>query len=283
MQDLVLIRLKQDLGAFSQYVPRSFHPLMEKPETVCVGAVYNGMACAAALAEETEPGEYYLRYVFVDPAARLCGLGTYLVRGLLGEVKAAGARQLKAVYSPSMLEGEEQTLHILTRAGFSKPKPISTAFSTRLADIPSVRVNLPEEMAVYSALDVPEAVRLDYEALVEKGSLPSFATPERLKDPDPQLCSFCTVKGSLSGLLLVDRLAGGYQIAGLYVLPSYRSGRTAAALLARTIEAAKAILPSDTQVWTSAIDRGGFSLCDKLLRQGRHAQKETEFYAIYQF
>ena len=84
-------------------------------------------------------------------------------------------------------------------------------------------------------------------------------------------------------VLLVDRLAGGYQIAGLYVLPPYRSGRTAAALLARTIEAAKAILPSDTQVWTSAIDRGGFSLCDKLLRQGRHAQKETEFYAVYQF
>lgn len=283
MQELSLIRLKQDLGAFAQYVPRSFHPLMNHPGTVCVGAVYRGMACAAALAEEAEPGEYYLRYIFVDPAARLCGLGTHLVRGLLGEVKAAGGRQIKAVYSPSMLEGEEQTLHILTRAGFSEPKPISTAFSTRLADIPSVRVNLPEEIAVYSALDVPEAVRLAYEALVEKGSLPSFATPERLKDPVPQLCGFCTVKGNLSGLLLVDRLAGGYQIAGLYVFPPYRSGRTAAALLARTIEAAKAILPGNTQVWTSAIDRGGFSLCDKLLRQGRNTQKETEFYAVYQF
>lgn len=283
MQDLTLIRLKQDLGAFAQYVPHSFHPLLDKPETVCVGAVYNGMACAAALAEEVELGEYYLRYVFVDPAARLCGLGTYLVRGVLGEVRAAGGRQLKAVYSPSMLEGEEQTLHILTRAGFSRPKPISTAFSTRLADIPPVRVSLPEEMAVYSASGIPNAVRQAYEALVEEGNLPSFATPERLRDPVPQLCSFCTVKGQLSGLLLVDRLAGGYQIAGLYVLPPYRSGRTAAALLARTIEAAKAILPGDAQVWTSAIDQGGYSLCDKLLRQGRNAQKETEFYAVYQF
>ena len=47
--------------------------------------------------------------------------------------------------------------------------------------------------------------------------------------------------------------------------------------------AARAILPPETKVWTSAISRESFSLCDKLLRLGGRAEKETEFYCIYRF
>ena len=64
-------------------------------------------------------------------------------------------------------------------------------------------------------------------------------------------------------------------------LPRIR--RTAAALIARSIQAAKALLPPETEVWTSAIDRNAFSLCEKLLRLGDRAVKETEFRSVYTF
>ena len=67
------------------------------------------------------------------------------------------------------------------------------------------------------------------------------------------------------------------------MLPEFRGGRTAAALIARTIRAARALLPPETEVWASAIDRGAYSLCDKLLRPGDRAVKETELCAVYTF
>lgn len=268
--------------AFLQYIPGNFRPLLDKPETVCVGAVYEGKACGAALAERCREG-YYLRYVFVDPAARLCGLGTYLLRGLLGQVKARGARDLTAVYSPDMIQGEGQSLGILERAGFSRPEPLATGFSTCLGDIPPVQAALPPEMAVCSALDLPPAAQTAYQDLLAAGEVPAFARLSSLEDPWPDLCSFCLTAGELSGWFLVDRRGEGCHLAGLYVRPAFRRGRTALALLAHSIQRARALLPPETAVWTSAIDRNAYSLCDKLLRQGARAEKETELYSVCRF
>lgn len=41
--------------------------------------------------------------------------------------------------------------------------------------------------------------------------------------------------------------------------------------------------PAETKVWASAIDRNAFSLCEKLMRRGDLAVKETELCAVYTF
>ena len=283
MQRLSLRAIAPGDTAFSQYLPGNFRPLVGREDTVGGGAVFDGLACAAALAQETGPGTYHLRYIFVDPKARLCGLGTYLLEGLLGQVRARGGREVKAVYSPSMLEEGKQTLGILERAGFSPSEPFSTGFSTRLGDIPQVSIPLSRELAVYSALDAPEKVQDAYQALLEAGALPPFADAGELKGPWGELSSFATVKEELSGLFLIDRKGEGCHLAGLYVLPPFRHGRTAAALIARSLQATKKLLPPDTPVWASAIDRNAYSICEKLLRLGDRAEKETEFCAVYTF
>lgn len=267
---------------FSQYVPGNFRPLLGRDGTVCVGAVYGGSACGVALAER-ERESYYLRYIFIDPVARLCGLGTYLLRGLLGQLRDRGGLPVKAIYTSDMLEDGRQTLGILERAGFSHPKPFATVFSTRLGDIPEISRHFHADLTVYSALEIPEAVREAYLALLEAGVLPEFADAGGLRRPWAELSSFCVVRGALSGLLLVDRKGEGCHLAGLYVLPPFRNGPTAAALIARSLEAARALLPPDTPVWTSVIDRNAYSLCDKLLRLGSQTRKETEFRSVYLF
>lgn len=282
MERLRLCAVGPSDQAFLQYIPASLQPLLDRPATVCVGAVYDGAACGAALAEKCPEG-YYLRYVFIDPAARLCGLGTYLVRGLLGQVAARGAGELAAVYTPEMIQGEGQTLGILERAGFSRPSPFATSFSTRLGDIPPVKADLPAELAVCSAPDLPAAYRQAYEQLMASGRVPGFARYDRLEDPWPALCSFCMTAGELRGWFLVDRRKEGCHLAGLYVQPAARRGRTAAALIAHTLQRARALLPPETVVWASAIDRSAYALCDKLLRQGGQAKKETELYSVYRF
>ena len=283
MEQLRLWLITSEDTAFSQYIPGNFRLLLGQDNVVCVGALYGTAACGAALAQRDRWGGYNLRYIFIDPAARLCGLGTYLLRGLLGQLRARGAEQVQAVYTPSMLEDGRQTLGILERAGFTKPEPVSTGFSTRLGDIPDVKITLQPEMAVYSALETPKPVQEQYLTLLEAGDLPSFADMEELNRPWGELSSFCTVSGTLSGWFFLDRRDEGCHLACLYVLPEFRGGETAAALIARSIRAARELLPPETEVWTSAIDRNAFSLCDKLLRLGNRAVKETEFRSIYTF
>ena len=283
MDQLTLRLVGPEDHAFLQYVPGNYRPQLGREELLCVGAVYRGKACAAALAEETGEGRYYLRYLFVDPAARLCGLGSYLLRGLLGQIRDRGGREVKAVYSPSMLEGGRQTLGLLERVGFSRPEPFATAFSTRLGDIHPLDLPLPPEIAVYSGPDLPDPLWDDYLALLALEKLPDFADARLLDRPWPELSSFCCEDGRLSGIFLIDRKGEGCHLAGLYVLPGFRGGRTAAALIGRSIRAAKALLPPETPVWTSAIDRNAYSMCDKLLRLGDRAEKETEFCSVYTF
>ena len=283
MERLTLWLVGPEPGAFSQYIPGNFRALLGREDTVCVGAVYGAAACGAALAQQEQGNSYCLRYIFVDPRARLCGLGTYLLRGLLGQLRIQGAREVRAVYSPSMLEDGRQTLSILERAGFSRPKPAATSFSTRLGDIPDVDLAPSTELEVYSALDAPKEVRDAYLSLLKAGELPDFANMNGLTRPWGELSSFCTERGALSGALLIDHKGEGCHLAGLYVLPEFRGGRTAAALIARSIGAARTILPPETEVWASAIDRNAFSLCDRLLLWGNRAVRETEFCAVYSF
>ena len=59
--------------------PRS---LPGQDEAVCVGAAYGRAACGAALAQRDRRDGYDLRYIFIDPSARLCGLDNVRGAGL---------------------------------------------------------------------------------------------------------------------------------------------------------------------------------------------------------
>ena len=283
MEELSLVQVRETDTPFLQYLPGNFRPLVGGEEIVCVGAVYRGLACGAALAEETGPGEYYLRYIFVDPKARLCGLGTYLLRGLLGQLAESGAREIKALYSPSMLESGRQTLGILERAGFSAPKPVSTAFSVRLGDICCPELKLPEGMGVYPVAELPDALIDAYEELVLSGSLPYFVDPESAKFPSAEMSCICAVHGEIAGVILIDRQEDTLFVSGLYVQESYRKGYAAVALISRCVREARRLCPPETEVFTSAINRESFAICDKLFRRNSTTHKETELLSVYQF
>lgn len=283
MEELRLVKVRETDTSFLQYLPGNFRPLLGGEGTVCVGVIYQGLACGAALAEETAPGEYYLRYIFVDPKVRLCGLGTYLLRGLLGQLAQPGAREIKAIYAPSMLESGRQTLGILERAGFSAPKPVSTAFSVRLGDIRCPEVKLPEGMVVYTAEELPELLMDAYEKLMRSDILPDFVDASMVNYPSAAMSSFCAVDGVLTGILLVERQENALSVAGLYVLEPFRKGYTAAALIGRSVLEARKLCPLETEVFTSAINRESFALCDKLFRRSSTTHKETELLSVYQF
>ena len=283
MNELRRVRVRSEDTVFHQYLPGNMHRLLEQAGTVCVGVIYRSMACGAALAECTDLGEYHLRYIFVDPAARLCGVGTYLLRGLLGELKKGGAFLVKAVYSPGMLEENKQNLGILSRAGFSAAKPISTAFSVQLGSIRCVEVRLPEGMVVYTAKELPEEIIPQYEALVEWGRVPGFIDARKLQSPSPEMTTFCCVDGELTGIFLIDEREDGLCVAGLHVMEEHRKGRSAAAMIHRTLCEARGLYPPDTVVYASAINRDSFSLCDKLFQRGATTSKETELLSIYHF
>lgn len=282
MEELSLVRVRETDIPFLQYLPGNFRPLLGQKETVCVGVIYQGMACGAALAEENEPGEYYLRYIYVDPKARLCGLGTYLLRGLLGELEQADAWEVKAMYSPSMLESGHQTLGILERAGFSAPKPVATAFSVRLGDIRCPAGTLPKEIAVYTMAELPEKLREEYRRLV-RDELPDFVDSDAVRCYSEAFSSVCVVNGELAGVLCIAQQENAICVAGLYVRASFRKGYTAAALISKSVREGMKVLPPETEIFTSAINRDSFSLCDKLFRRSNTTNKETEFLAVYQF
>ena len=283
MEELNLVRVDTADPVFLQYLPGNFRHLPGRDEAVCVGAVYQGMACGAALAEETAPGVYYLRYLFIDPRARLCGLGTYLLRGLLGELDGRGAFEVKAVYTPGMLEEGRQTLGVLERAGFTAPKPISTAFSVRLGDIRIPEAELPQGAEVYTADEMPDALIDAYEALLLRNALPAFVDPGELGSPQADLTSVCAVDGQLAGILLVDRQEQALCVAGLYVMEAHRKGFVTPALIANSIGSALALYPPETEVIVSAINRQSFALCDRLFRRNSTTHKETELLSVYRF
>ena len=264
--------------AFAQYVPGNLRPLLGREDTVCVGAVYEGMACGAALAELERGGSCYLRYLFVDPAARLCGLGTYLLRGLMGKARELGACQVKALYTPSMLERKDQPMGVLERAGFSRPKPVATQFSAWLGDIPGVKFPEVSDLKVYSALELPQNLWEVYSRWQQEGELPGFVDISMLENPERELSSFCAIAGQLAGVFLIDRRENGLQLSGLYLAEVFRRSGVAAALLSRSIRKGRERYPADTEVWTSTLNRDSFSLCSKLLLKGEHGRKETEFY-----
>lgn len=111
--------------------------------------------------------------------------------------------------------------------------------------------------------------------------MPQFACSTAAVSPAPELCTFCTAEGELAGVMIVDRQDGALVVAGLYVMEPFRRGRTAAALIQRTLQEAQRLCPPKTEVFVSAVTRESFALCDKLFRRTSATRKETELMSVY--
>jgi len=264
-----------------QYIPGNLRALAKDKRNYAIGTVYDGKACGAALCEATNTG-CYLRSVFVDPAVRLCGVGTLLLRGLLGVVGADGWDELVFIYTEDMLERAPLS-GCFTRAGFSTPSPVSTFFSAPLDSI-----TLPEvytDAAVYSFDRVPGNVWEQYQALTECGKYPPYVDAKMVNADDiVNKCSFIAVdhEGQPAGVILVLKQDEGLYVNGVFVPERQRSTRMGMGLMFAALHAARLRYPGTTNVSVSTINAMSFKICDSAF-DNKVRTKYTEFKVSYTF
>jgi len=266
MERLQLIRLpviqdsEMTLGVFAQYIPANHRSTAFASESICVGVSFDGAACGAALCSP-EGGKLYLRWIMVDPQARYCGVGTYLLRGLLGLARHEYAGiPVHCVLSDDMLESS----HIpgcLTRAGFSAPQPFATEFSCPLRALKAPGEVPDEALAVMPLLQLPNPVQSEYDALLKQGALPEFVCADLLERPIPSLCLAAVYAGRLAGLFLCEKADDGIALRGLYVLEAYRAKNMPMALFKAAYETAIRSWPQDTLVTGAGITETSYKIC----------------------
>lgn len=284
MGEIRLLRLpdgepEAPLGAFSQYLPPSLRSAALRPHNLCVGALYGGAACGAALIDGSgdEPN---LRWITVDPQARYCGVGTYLLEGLLGLAgEKWGGAPVRGTFTPDQLEGGKLS-GIFARAGFSAPEPYATEFSCALGDLAD-----PGGTAGLDCLPVlalPEEVLNQYYLCIMEESLPDFADFRKLRDPIPGLCWAAAADGVFAGVLLCEDREGALNVRGLYVAPEFRRRGVARELIHVVLTAAKTIWPPETRVIGTAINGVSFGICAGAFENGS-AARQTAMTMTYSF
>lgn len=280
MEKLALIRLpyNRTLGAFRQYIPENLRQDGQSSRHVCVGAVYGDKAIGAGLIR-MEDGPY-LRWIFVDPAARCCGVGTYLLKGLLGAAgEAYRGEPVKCVFTSEMWENS-RVPGILERVGFSGPQPVATRFSARLSELDSPGIIGEHEILPIDEL--PEDIYLRFTQALYGGELPAYLDYAGLEEPLRECCLACLCRGELAGLLLCERTGEGIMVRGVYIFPAFRQTSVTGALLAEGIRVARTFLPGDMSVYISAINRESFSLSVHVLPE-HTLRKETEYRTEFRY
>ena len=275
-EPLRLLRIREP-GPFAGYIPPNMHCAAKRAENICIGAAYLDKACGAVLAESTLEG-WYVRSVYVDPSARLCGLGTYLLRALIGAVQAAGAEELTLMYTPGMLEGGNVS-GAFQRAGFSPPQPYASIFTVPLGAIytpaaPDTR------MTAEPILTAPPAVKEAYHQKLISGGFPAFVSDDGfLYPPEPRCCLLAYTEDKVAGAIAVfhDEARKELYVRGLYVGELYRGRGVAQTLIRRALETALQIYGPEYPVRTSPITRTLYELCDRYFMHG-HGSKETIFF-----
>lgn len=314
MERLALYRLPVrtdqtvSLGAFSSLLPGNFREIALQPQNLCVGAVFDGKACGIALIElHTRP---YLRWVYVDPHARCCGLGTHLLRGLLGEAKHMGSGiGVHCVFTLDMAESG-RVPGILERAGFTRPEPVSTEVSAPLGSIRMPKT-LPsaadagapgdsggtESSGAPGVLGVselsgtgrilplhacPESVRRRYEQDIMTGTLPHYVNIREATHPVPSCCLVAIRDDLPAGVLLCEEQAGCLHVRGLHVREPYRKTGVMPELVAAALTAARSLYGGTTLVTLSAINQASLELCHRLF-PADCMKKRTEYHSVYEF
>lgn len=285
MENLSLVRVtSKNNRPFLQYVPGNMQKLLENAENICVGVVYGSNSCGSALVEMEDDGSFYLRSIFIDPLARFCGLGTYLLRGITGEVQKTGAANLKFIYSPSILEC--RTLSgIFKRAGFRVNDPVATSFSIRFGDIkvPDLLGKDIPGVEILRLSALPDPLLKKYIADADNGSIPPHADIRTAKGKILDFCTLvCLVKGELAGIIINTFTEGEIVLRSLYIYKTFRRTAITGLLISQAKKAAEAIISDDDVVRTTSINTESYSLCEKLFRNN-YRLKETEFIAEYIF
>ena len=174
-------------GYVLPYVRKAVARQEDSPVTV-LGAMWNGLACAAAVVQWDEADGTLLSF-FVDPKARGCGVGSHLLDLLLEEGKRLGKDDLYVDY---ILKGEELAAMdaLVERRGGSweNGSPVCGMASRDYLDHPLLGP------ALKPGWKRPEAIRLlselEPKQLEALGSseLPVFLRPSALGDRvDPAL------------------------------------------------------------------------------------------------
>lgn len=273
------LRLKRlsDIEPFAGYIPPNMRGVAKNSENICIGAIYEGYACGAALAENTR-GRWYVRSVYIDPKARLCGLGTYLLRGLMGTVKELHATEIILMYTPSMLNDRNYS-SMFQRVGFSAPEPYATTFAVPLGTlvIEGIRATAVTIVPIYKAR---ANVRQNYYKRFERMEFPEFADDRGfIYPPEPECCLLAIDGDEIAGAITVFRDEGRKElfVRGLFVHETKRGKGIAMALITKSFENAVSIYDTDYIVRTSAITLASYGLCDRLFKHDRRL-KETVFY-----
>ena len=158
-------------------------------ERTVIGAMWNGLACGAAVAEwGGDSGE--LLSFFVDPKARGCGVAGHLLDLVLAEGARLGKRMLYADY---ILKGEELAAMdalVTARGGdYETGAPVCGLKSEDFLDSPLLGPALrpdwqrPKAVALFSELTEQQLAQFEFE-----DSFPEHLRPEALGDRlDPGL------------------------------------------------------------------------------------------------
>lgn len=283
MEKLTLVRIiPQNSGPFRQYVPSNMQEMLENKDNICVGVIYGLNSCAVAIAELTND-QYYLRSVFVDPKVRLCGLGTYILRGITGEVRKIGAAGLKFLYSPSMLEGARLS-GIFKKVGF-RVDPVATSFSILFEEIKAAVYTREDRpgVKILSLSTLPEDLWEKYQTDADNGLIPPYADVSTAQGEILDACTLaCVVEGRLAGIIIITRMETEVLLRGLYIYEGFRKTSVTGLLIGRAIEEGSAILSDKDIVRTTALNFDSYALCERYFMKNC-LLKETEFCAEYHF
>ena len=284
MERLRLQLVGPEDGAFRQYIPGNLRPLVGREDTVCVGAAYGAAACGAALAQRTGGMDTTCGTFSSTPPPGCAAWGPICSGDCWGSCGPGGPGRSGPSTPRGCWRAGGRPWASWSGRGFPRrsrcPRLLHPAGGhPGCQDHPAAgaggmqRPGGPGGGA--GPVPGPAGDRGSARLRRHGGAGPPLGGPVQLLHGGRRpvrLGSSWTAGGR------------GVHLACLYVLPEFRSGRTAGALIARSLRAARALLPPETEVWASAIDRGAYSLCDKLLRPGGPAAvKETELCAVYTF
>ena len=176
-------------GYVMPYVRKSIAKAEDDSACTVIGAMWNGLACAAAVAvwEETDGT---LLSLFVDPKARGFGIAGRLIDHLLAEGARLGKTELRVDYVLKDEELAAMDALVASRGGSSvNGAPVCGMFSDDFLDSPLLGPALkpgwrrPASVALFSELTQPQLALLE-----NMEELPAYLRPSVLGERvDPAL------------------------------------------------------------------------------------------------
>ncbi len=168
-------------GYVLPYVRRELAAADDISAFTVLGAMWNGFACGAAVAEWGGDGGT-LHSLFVDPKARSCGIAGRMLGLILEEGARRGKRSLYLNYV--LKDDDLASVDALVRSFGGTPEtgaPVCGMRSNDFLDSPLIGPALrpgwqrPKQVALFSELTQPQLALLE-----EERTLPDFLRPSRL-------------------------------------------------------------------------------------------------------